>query len=62
MFVHEPQTDTYRCPAGQQLQKRFAREEGGKHQRVLQPEGLWCLRIAPLVHGRQGEAHPTMGT
>ena len=30
MFVHEPQTDTYRCPAGQQLQKRFARLEGGK--------------------------------
>jgi hypothetical protein len=30
MFVHEPETDTYRCPAGQQLQKRFARVEGGK--------------------------------
>ena len=30
MFVHEPPTDTYRCPAGQQLQKRFARVEGGK--------------------------------
>ncbi|QRG10163.1 transposase [Xanthobacter autotrophicus] len=29
-FVHEPQTDAYRCPAGQQLQKRFARVEGGK--------------------------------
>jgi len=28
--VHEPQTDAYRCPAGQQLQKRFARVEGGK--------------------------------
>jgi transposase len=30
MFVHEPETDTYRCPAGAQLQKRFARVEGGK--------------------------------
>lgn len=30
MFVHEPETDTYRCPAGQHLQKRFARVEGGK--------------------------------
>lgn len=30
MFVHEPETDTYRCPAGQQPQKRFARVEGGK--------------------------------
>jgi transposase len=30
MFVHEPETDTYRCPAGEQLQKRFARVEGGK--------------------------------
>lgn len=30
MFVHEPETDTYWCPAGQQLQKRFARVEGGK--------------------------------
>jgi hypothetical protein len=30
MFVHEPETDTYRCPVGEQLQKRFARVEGGK--------------------------------
>ena len=30
MFLHEPETDTYRCPAGAQLQKRFARVEGGK--------------------------------
>ncbi|WP_108462584.1 transposase [Devosia naphthalenivorans] len=30
MFVHERETDTYRCPAGEQLQKRFARVEGGK--------------------------------
>ncbi|MBE7183823.1 MAG: IS1182 family transposase [Methylobacterium mesophilicum] len=30
MFVHEPETDTYRCPTGQELQKRFARVEGGK--------------------------------
>ncbi|MGE6744205.1 transposase [Allorhizobium pseudoryzae] len=30
MFVHEPETDTYRCPAGAQLQKRFARVEGSK--------------------------------
>ncbi len=30
MFVHEPETDTYRCPAGEQLHKRFARVEGGK--------------------------------
>ncbi len=30
MFVHEAETDTYRCPAGAQLQKRFARVEGGK--------------------------------
>ena len=30
MIVHEPGTDTYRCPLGQQLQKRFARAEGGK--------------------------------
>lgn len=30
MFVHEPETDTYRCPAGEQLQKRFARVESGK--------------------------------
>lgn len=29
MFVHEPKTDTYRCPAGAQLQKRFARVEDG---------------------------------
>lgn len=29
-FVYQPETDTYRCPTGQQLQKRFAREEGGK--------------------------------
>jgi hypothetical protein len=28
MFVHEPKTDTYRCPAGEQLQKRFSRVEG----------------------------------
>lgn len=30
MLVHEPETDTYRFPAGQQLQKRFSRVEGGK--------------------------------
>jgi hypothetical protein len=30
MFAHEPETDTYRCPAGEQLQKRFSRVEGGK--------------------------------
>lgn len=30
MFVHKPETDTYRCPVGAQLQKRFARVEGGK--------------------------------
>ena len=28
--MHEPETDTYRCAAGQQLQNRFARVEGGK--------------------------------
>lgn len=30
MFVHERKTDTYRCPAGQQLQKRHATVEAGK--------------------------------
>jgi transposase len=29
-FIYQPDTDTYRCPAGQQLQSRFAREEAGK--------------------------------
>ena len=30
VFVHEPETNTYRCPAGAHIQKRFARVEGGK--------------------------------
>lgn len=29
-FVHAPQAYTYRCPAGQKLQNRFARVDGGK--------------------------------
>jgi transposase len=28
-FVYQPRTDTYRCPAGSQLIRRFARVEGG---------------------------------
>jgi len=28
-FVYEPDTDTYRCPAGRQLIRRFARVEDG---------------------------------
>lgn len=30
MFVHEPETDTYRCPAGQHLQRHHATVEAGK--------------------------------
>ena len=29
-FVHEPETDTYRCPTGEYLQKRHATVEAGK--------------------------------
>ncbi|SFD23831.1 Transposase DDE domain-containing protein [Devosia psychrophila] len=48
MFVHEPGTDTYRCPLGQQLQKRFARAEGGKLIGV-------CFN-----HKACGAAHPVL--
>lgn len=30
MFVHEPETDTYRCPAGQHLQMHHSTVEAGK--------------------------------
>jgi len=33
-FTYEPETDTYRCPEGERLQNRFAREEAGKLIRV----------------------------
>lgn len=34
MFVYGPETDTYRCPAGQHLQKHHATVEAGKRLKV----------------------------
>src|SRR5690554_2220718 len=60
MFVHEPETDTMpRWPAAPETHCQSGVRQA--HQRVLQSEGLRCLRIASAVHGRQRETHPTMG-
>ena len=60
-FGYQPETDTYRCPAGQQLHKRFAGVAGGRLISVSLIGRPAAHAHPALVYGRQRESHPTMG-
>ena len=63
MFVHEPETDTYRCPAGAQLQKRFARVEGRKLISVyFNQKACSACASRPLCTAGKEEAHTNDGS
>ncbi len=60
-FRYEPETDTYLCPMGQQLQNRFTAEEkaSGSTSTSTKRLAMACSATARCTTARQ--AHPPLG-
>jgi hypothetical protein len=53
-FVYEPPTDTYRCPAGETLTKRFTSIEAGKTMHIYEANGCEaCDQKGQCTTGKQ---------
>ena len=61
-FVYSAVDDVYRCPAGEQLTRRFTTVEDGMTLHTYWTTRLRRLSAEATMHDRQGAPHQALGT
>ena len=60
-FLYIPEDDTYRCPAGERLTRRYTSVEHGMDLHGLLDHRLPSLSVEIPMHNRHGAAHQALG-